>query len=216
MRQWRITVLSIGATVAVLALLLVVFAMLAQNRISDKIDGIEKKIENGMNELSSMTEMAESLATTVMAGQVEELTNASTQLQINLYDTEGNLLESQLTMLPSYLLEVERTVVERFFDHVYESYEEYSGVYQVKAAKVVSFSPELIEVSKTVEQITEGYFVHVLNDTIVVYYADKSTVFEATGISILDLPEEDQIRLRQGIFVDTQEEVFSILEAYTS
>ncbi len=216
MRQWRITVLSVGAAVAALGITLIVFAMVAQNRISDKIDGIEKKIEDGMSDLSDMTEMAESLATTVMTGQSNELTNASTQLQINLYDTDGNLLESQLTMLPSYLLDVERAVVERFFDHVYEGFEEYSGVYQVKEAKVVSFSPELVEVSKTVEQITEGYFVHVLNDTIVVYYADRSTVFEATGISILNLPEEDQIRLRQGIFVDTQAEVFSILEAYTS
>lgn len=216
MRQWRITVMSVGAVITVLGMALIVSALVAQSRVSKKVDAIETKIERGMSELSAMLDTAESLATTVMVNQSHERTNASTQLQVNLYDNKGNLLESQLSMLPAYLLDVERTVVERFFDHVYEGFEEYSGVYQVKDAKVVAFSPELVEVSKTVEQITEGYYVHVVNDMIVVYYADMETVFEATGISILSLPEEDQIRLRQGIFVDTKEEVFSILEAYTS
>ena len=55
-----------------------------------------------------------------------------------------------------------------------------------------------------------------MNNSIVVYYSDKQTVFEYTGISADELAEEDRAGLLYGVWVKDEDELYSILENYTS
>ena len=51
---------------------------------------------------------------------------------------------------------------------------------------------------------------------IVVYYSDKKRVFEYTGLMIDSLPEEELLKLEQGFYVKDKEELYGILENYSS
>ena len=55
-----------------------------------------------------------------------------------------------------------------------------------------------------------------VNGEIVVYYSDKSTVYEYTGIKTKDIDEEEQVRIKIGYFVADEEELYSLLESYSS
>ena len=55
-----------------------------------------------------------------------------------------------------------------------------------------------------------------MNGEVVVYYSDKSTVYEYTGIRTDSLSEDEQVRIRIGYFVSDEEELYSLLESYSS
>lgn len=77
--------------------------------------------------------------------------------------------------------------------------------------KVVNVSPD----SKN-ETEAEGYWVKSLNDKIIVYKKDGTTVVAETDISVSRLSDTDQKVLENGIYIETAEELFKFLEANTS
>jgi hypothetical protein len=51
---------------------------------------------------------------------------------------------------------------------------------------------------------------------VVVYYGDKKTVYEYTGIETKNLSREEKTMLKKGIEVKDEEELYQILENYSS
>ena len=84
--------------------------------------------------------------------------------------------------------------------------------------ELLSFSAERIVLRKTYDskQIKYEYYIAVFDNEVVVYYSDKKTVFEYTGISTENLPEIELRKLNYGIYVKNQEELYGILENYSS
>lgn len=62
----------------------------------------------------------------------------------------------------------------------------------------------------------EGYYLMEHNDYLVVYLQDKQEVYEYTNIRIDELPKDLQKEIQSGKYVETTEELFGILENYTS
>ena len=62
----------------------------------------------------------------------------------------------------------------------------------------------------------EGYYLCELQGFVVVYLSDKSTIYEFTEIPVTDLPEEVQQELRDGKYVETEQELYGFLENYSS
>lgn len=60
------------------------------------------------------------------------------------------------------------------------------------------------------------YYIVVENNIVVVYYTDWKTVYEYTGIDASKLDIEEQKKLSNGIKVKDDEELYSILENYSS
>ena len=50
---------------------------------------------------------------------------------------------------------------------------------------------------------------------VTVYKGDKKTLFEPTEILVSSLPEGVQEEIRQGKFIDTEEELYNFLENYS-
>ena len=48
------------------------------------------------------------------------------------------------------------------------------------------------------------------------YHEDQKTPYEYTGIPVDALPEEEQQKLREGFFVKDEEELYSMLENFSS
>lgn len=63
---------------------------------------------------------------------------------------------------------------------------------------------------------TEGYYLCELHGFVVVYYGDKTTIFEMTEIPLSDLPRETQNEVADGKYIKTMEELYAFLENYSS
>ncbi len=84
--------------------------------------------------------------------------------------------------------------------------------------ELISFSKDRVIMRKTydADKVEFLYYVAVKNGEIIVYHSDRKTVYEYTGISAFDLGEEERLALLNGIQIKTQEELFSLLESYSS
>ena len=60
------------------------------------------------------------------------------------------------------------------------------------------------------------YYVVIKDGYVVVYNSDLKSVRYYTHIEAKDLPEEDRIALIKGIYVNSEEELYSLLESYSS
>lgn len=81
-----------------------------------------------------------------------------------------------------------------------------------------SFASDKVIVKKTYnsQAIVYKYYLQNCDNEVVVYYSDKKTVYENTGISVSSLPEEDQTQLKYGVYIKDDKELASTLESYTS
>lgn len=84
--------------------------------------------------------------------------------------------------------------------------------------EILSFSPERVVLQKVYDRnrVQYKYYVTIKNDEVVVYYSDKKTVFEYTGILQSGLDEQLQTALQIGIPVKDVEELYDFLSGITS
>jgi uncharacterized protein YwlG (UPF0340 family) len=77
--------------------------------------------------------------------------------------------------------------------------------------KVVNVSPD-----NQNETVAEGYWVRALNEKIIVYRKDGTTVVAETDINVSRLSDTDRKVLETGIYLENAEQLFKFLEANTS
>ncbi len=83
---------------------------------------------------------------------------------------------------------------------------------------IISFSEDNVILRKTydVNKVPYKYYVNISDGMITVYYSDLKSVYEYTHIPAVDLSEEDRLALIEGIYVKDREELYSILEGFSS
>lgn len=83
---------------------------------------------------------------------------------------------------------------------------------------VVSFSKDEIVLRKTynMDTVQFQYYLALKNGKVVVYYSDKKTVYEYTEIDASRLSEQNQSELCYGKYVRDENELYAILESYSS
>lgn len=84
--------------------------------------------------------------------------------------------------------------------------------------EIISFSAEQVVLRKTYDEakVEDQFYVCRRGDFIVVYYSDLRTVYEYTEIRVDGLIEDDRQAINQGFYVKDAQELYSILEGYTS
>ncbi len=84
--------------------------------------------------------------------------------------------------------------------------------------EIIEFTDDKLVLRKTYasDWTNNEFYLCDVNGEIVVYYSDKSTVYEYTGIKTKDIDEEEQVRIKIGYFVADEEELYSLLESYSS
>ena len=84
--------------------------------------------------------------------------------------------------------------------------------------EVVSFSENQVVLRKTYDatKVPYKYYVNISDGMVIVYYSDLESVFEYTHIPAVDLSEEDRVKLIEGIYVKDREELYSLLEGFSS
>lgn len=86
------------------------------------------------------------------------------------------------------------------------------------AYELVKFSSDELVLRKSYNQdlVDFKYYIAVKDGYVIVYYSDLKTVYEYTKIVAIDLPESERNRLMQGIKIKTNEELYELLESYSS
>lgn len=86
------------------------------------------------------------------------------------------------------------------------------------AYELISFSKDSLIMRKSYNQdlIDYKYYIAVRDGYVIVYYSDLKTVYEYTRILAIELPEEERLRLMQGIYLKTNAELYELLESYSS
>ncbi len=84
--------------------------------------------------------------------------------------------------------------------------------------ELLSFSKDKVVLQKIYDRtsVQYKYFITVRNNEVIVYYSDKKTVFEHTGIQLGPMDAELQYVLQKGIPVRDVEELYDFLAAITS
>lgn len=148
----------------------------------------------------------------------EQVVTGKTECVMETYNDRGVLLDTQTIAVPSEFIgctreEAVEYVTEYMQDLPLEEYLDGLVSYEV-----VSFSQDRLCLRKTYDDdaVEFRYYIVAKNDEVVVYYGDKKTVYEYTGIPVSGLTSEDQTELSYGILVTDDEELYGILENYSS
>ena len=84
----------------------------------------------------------------------------------------------------------------------------------------ISYHIALIEIQEEkrehFEALDDFYWIEEEDGLIVVYYADKETIFDTTSISVKDLPITVQMEINNGKRVHNLKQVYGFLENYSS
>lgn len=134
------------------------------------------------------------------------------------YNTVTGQLDSATRTAPGFLIGMTREELSEYVDHYMEklSLPEYEA--GLLSYEIVSFSENKVVLRKTYDasKIPYKFYVNITGGMVTVFYSDKESVFEYTHIPAVDLAEEDRIALVEGIYVKDREELYSILEGFSS
>ena len=181
------------------------YALNKFNRNATEQSGVTKKLSGtGSYDVSANTK------TTVSK-------DASYTLQI--YDLATDKLKEKKENIPNDFVGMTRDqIINRLNVYVQnKSLDEYNK--GLVSWQLVSFAPDRVVVKKTYnsEGILYKYFMIIRDGNVVVYYSDKKTIYEDdTGINLDELSEVDKRELMYGKWIQDENELYSLLDGYTS
>lgn len=181
---------------------------------------IERKDELYAHLISSaqLTPGAEQNNDSVSVNQTETKVLPSTKYTLQIYDMSRNTTQTQILDVPAYLVGLTREeILDYLSDYMKDlPLSEYNK--GLISTELVSFSEKEIVIKKTYNEdfVPYRYYVVIKDGYVVVYNSDLKSVYSYTHIEAKNLPEEDRIALMQGIYVNSREELYSLLESYSS
>lgn len=148
----------------------------------------------------------------------DEVISPTTKYYLETYQVKTNELTREEYNPTSELIGLNRNeVIKHLADFMINMplSERNKGLY---AYDLLQFSSKEIVIRKSYNEdiVTFRYYVAVKDSKVIVYYSDLATVYEYTEIDVLTLPEQDRNDLMKGIYIKTEEELFSLLESYSS
>ncbi len=142
----------------------------------------------------------------------------TTKYNLQIYNMKTDTTETQVLNPPGYLVGLTR---EEIMDYI-ASYmsdmplSEYNK--GLISYELTYFSEEEITIKKTYNEdfLPFRFYVVIKDGYVVVYNSDLKSIFRDTHIEAKTLPEEDRIKLIQGIYVNSLDELYALLESYSS
>ena len=120
--------------------------------------------------------------------------------------------------IPSEFISMDKDDLEDYLEEYVENMplEEYLD--GLLSFEIISFSEDEIKVRKTYasDMNESDYYISDVEGEIVVFYSDKDTVYDYTGIKTDTLEPEEQVKVKIGYYVKDDEELYGMLESYSS
>ena len=142
----------------------------------------------------------------------------STNYILEIYDRkEGSLSQTEQNP-PGDIVGLTREEVEKYLDEYMRdlTLNEYNK--GLLSYELLSFSESSVKFRKSydADMVPYRFYVVVKNGYVVVYNSDLKSVYDYTHIEAKYLPEQDRIALSNGIYIDNIDELYALLESYTS
>ena len=143
--------------------------------------------------------------------------NKNTKFKIEYYyPQEEKLLVEDIESIPELIgcsQEEVNEYLQEYMQHLsYDEQEDGLSQFELKG-----YSGNEITLRKTFsKEEKKGYYAKSFNGTIVILNGDEKTVYEYTGIPINILPENLKRTIIQGYYLESDEELYSFLENYSS
>ncbi|MDD7403664.1 MAG: BofC C-terminal domain-containing protein [Butyribacter sp.] len=188
-----------------------------ESRVSELVEvDVTKQLEQKAQEV--VQETIKNNSDIISANSSEDALDINTVYQIQKYDVTKDTTTTEYETLPEELVGFTRKDVDAYCKEYMDilPVEEYLAGLQ--SIGVSSFSKERLVIKKIYDssKVTYQYYLIAVEGEVVVYYGDKKTVYEYTGIETKNLTKEETTALKKGIEVKDEKELFSILENYTS
>ncbi|MBQ8799352.1 MAG: BofC C-terminal domain-containing protein [Lachnospiraceae bacterium] len=188
-------------------------------RVSEENSALLHRLAEQEKELEVAMEEAENGKEAIAAGLVPRNTVLPTVSYIEeTYNLVTKQLDSVSKTAPGFLIGMTKEELTEYVTAYMEnlSLAEYEAGLQ--AYEVVSFSENKVVLRKTYDasEVPYKYYVNISDGMVTVFYSDMESVYEYTHIPAVDLSEEDRLSLIEGIYVKDREELYSILEGFSS
>lgn len=171
--------------------------------------------DNNENANVENNEPEDSVSAGVLPSQVIQ---PSTKYILEIYDRKEGVLKQTEQNPPGDIVGLTREEVEKYLDEYMRDLplSEYNK--GLLSYELLSFSDKEIKLRKSydADMVPYRFYVVVKNGYVVVYNSDLKSVYEYTHIEAKNLPEEDRIALSRGIYIDNIDDLYALLESYTS
>jgi len=181
--------------------------------VSEKVDSKYKEFEEIWQQHEEETE------NNVPADTSEyDRLGVQTIYQIENYNSEKGTTIVEYETLPEELIGLEREQADEYCKNYMKNMPAEEFLKGLQSMGVTSFSNERLVVKKIYDssKVKFKYYLIAVDGEVVVYYGDKKTVHEYTGIETSNLPAKERRALKKGIEIHDEDELYSILENYSS
>lgn len=188
-----------------------------ENRVSEQIQiNVQKELEKQAAEVvqKTMAEKEEAVA----ASQENDTLSVDTVYAIEKYDVQNDVTVTEYETLPEELVGFTREDAEVYCQEYMDALPVEEYLDGLQSMGVTDFSKDCITIKKIYDasKVKYRYYLIALDGEVVVYYGDKKTVYEYTGIEADKLSKKERGQLKKGIEVEDENALFSILENYSS
>ena len=149
---------------------------------------------------------------------ISETLCVETEYVLEECDIDGDTTVETIWKLPDKYVGMNR---EHFIEAM-ELYEAFPPLSEMErgfvSLEVLSFSRKrvVVQMNYRYVQPSNGFFLAVYNNKIIVYLEDKETIFIETDIVLEQLPENIQQDIINMMWLDSEEDLYNFLETYSS
>ena len=179
------------------------------NTAQEPVLNADNNIENTVDDITDPS---------VPVDKVEDTILPTTEYTLQTYDVETGTTNEEVLPTPSYLIGLTREDVIQYLKDYMQDLPLNEFQKGLVSFEVMSFSTDNIVLKKTydADKVEYKYYLKEQNGYIVAYYGDQKTVFDYTGVSIENLSAFEQQQLQEGIAVRNLDELYALLENYSS
>lgn len=188
-----------------------------ETRVSELVEvDVTKQLEDKAKEV--VQEIVKNNEDTVSANANDDTLGINTVYQIQKYDVTKDTTSTDYETLPEEFVGFTRKDADAYCKDYMDMLPVEEYLDGLQSIGVVSFSNERIIIKKIYDssKVKYRYYLIAVEGEVVAYYGDKKTIYEYTGIETKNLSKEEKQALKKGIEVKDEDELFSILENYTS
>lgn len=154
----------------------------------------------------------------VQAASTQEKLRQTASYFLETCYLQSQTKEREQLALPGFMVGIDRNGLTAYVEGYMESMpvnEYLNGLVQFE---IVSFAEDKVVLRKTYDEtkVENKFYICSRGEFVVVYYSDLKTVYEYTDIRMDSLIEEIRYTIEQGFYVKDVQELYSILEGYTS
>lgn len=134
------------------------------------------------------------------------------------YDLATKQMYSMAKTAPGFLIGMTKEELSSYLEAYMENLSLSEYEQGLISYDIISFSENSVILRKTydVNKVPYKYYVNISDGMVTVYYSDLKSVYEYTHIPAVELSEEDRLALIEGIYVKNRDELYSILEGFSS